>query len=774
MSQLPMEAFDEVLRPGRGSVAAERLYDWLGMFSENEGQAFDIVVGRFRAHLVRDKELLKDFIAHVVGKCVDSGEDCTDVIERRLGGVRPFRYARWCLEKALTAESPEARAFYLRELHGCVVDGRPDEGLTVGSVRGALAGNACLLEEFERMCEAAADTNGNHTASSLPVSAERKEETRPDTSAPTSRGPSTPERPVVGQRHLHRAAEAYLGIDGKGKGGTAQKRLAEFARRYRFSTDALREAMERSVHRADLPDPDVVVRSFDERQVNLLVLPLMAGLHSLEESGRLATIDLDEGLRRLAVTALYTLPQQLVDPDNVDGFRTYRPAWFQELLRDNPALVSDVLCRTALRKLETGVQQPTELYEMATAADHEPVAKLVAVRVLEQFPEPRTEAGNLALCLALRAALAYCEWSAVEQAIDARLGCEGLAAAERSCWLLAGYLTFPDRHGDEFRALAADESRLKWLAEFLSYGRVRSNLTRRLAVADVPPWVETAVAAYRTHGLTEDGFWLVENEIGKLANDTSAAATDALKGLLEKRDAGDWMAVTAHSLESQTRKRREKEYEHCGIGEVVETLENRSPANAGDLAALVFDELSDISGKIRNDCTSDWRQHWNVNHRNDPVDPKPEDACRDAILSDLQERVVRLGVDAQPEGVYANDKRADIRVSFGGFNVPVEIKRSCHRDVWTAMQQQLIPNYTRSPGASSYGIYLVFWFGDDDDCKPTKYAGWTPQSADDLRGKLQELVPEDKKNLISVCVTDVSVPPDKKKGRRSAREGTAG
>ena len=184
----------------------------------------------------------------------------------------------------------------------------------------------------------------------------------------------------------------------------------------------------------------------------------------------------------------------------------------------------------------------------------------------------------------------------------------------------------------------------------------------------------------------------------------------------------------------------------------------------GDLAALVFDELSEISRKIRDGSTSDWRQYWNVDKYNRPLNPKPEDACRDAILSDLQERLVQFGVDAHPEGVYAEDTRADIRVSFAGFDVPVEIKRSCHEDLWTAMQEQLIAVYTRSPGAAGYGIYLVFWFGDADGYQPTKCSGWTPKTGEDVRRKLKELVPERERSLISICLVDVSIPPHKRKG----------
>ena len=771
MAQLLKEAFEEVLRPGRGPVAAERLYDWLGMFSENEGQAFDIDVARLRSRLVWDEKLLKDLIAHGVGECVAVGDDCTEVIDWRLGGVRPFRYGRWCLEKALTAENPKAAAFYLRELHVCVTDGRRAEGLTIESVRGALAGNASLREEFERMPKAAADTNGHRTASTLQESTDGKEEIRPDSFVPVEKEPSTPDWREVGPRDLHRAAEAYLGIDENAKGGTALKRLAEFARQSRFSTDVLREAMEQSVHRANLPECDDVVRLFDEKQVNLLVLPLMAGLHSLEKSGRLSVTDLDEGLRRLAVTILYTLPQQLVDPDNVDGIRTYRPEWFQHLLRDSPALVSDVLCRTALRKLETGIQQPTELYEMATAADHEAVAKLEALRVLEQFPKAETEASLLGLCWTLRAAFACCDWSTAERVIRERLERGGLEASERSCRVAAGYLIAPERFREEFQTLVTHREELKWLAEFLSVKRLRLNFASHFGAEDVVLLVATVGLAYRKQGLTQDVYWSIADAISVLEKDASDAAVEALERLAEAQDAEPWMPAIKSTREMQARRRRENEYRHSSIGKVVLTLGNGNPANAGDLAALVLDQLTEIAAKIRHGSTNDWRQHWNVDEYNRAIDPKPEDACRDAILSDLQERLEPLGVDAQPEGAYADDKRADIRVSFDNFDVPVEIKRSCHEDLWTAIQTQLIAKYTRSPGASGCGIYLVFWFGDEDECKPTKYSGWIPQSTDELRGKLQELVPEDKKNLISICITDVSVPRDKKKGRRLARKG---
>ena len=116
-----------------------------------------------------------------------------------------------------------------------------------------------------------------------------------------------------------------------------------------------------------------------------------------------------------------------------------------------------------------------------------------------------------------------------------------------------------------------------------------------------------------------------------------------------------------------------------------------------------------------------------------------------------------LGVDAQPEGTYADDKRADIRVSCDGFNVPIEIKKSEHSDLWTAVRRQLIAKYTRDPDTDGYGVYLVFWFGRDCKRPPD---GPVPETPDALRGQLlatANLSIEERRE-ISIIVIDVSNP----------------
>ena len=501
---------------------------------------------------------------------------------------------------------------------------------------------------------------------------------------------------------LYRAAEAYLGIVENSVGRTPWQRLGDLVGDRDDLIDLLLAGMEGTIAREDLPGCDDVVRQFDQNRVNWLVLPFVAGLHSLEQSGRLSSGDLTENQIRLAVSILYMLPQKVLDPDSTDGSGVHRPAWFRSVLRDNPPLVADVLRRSAERKLETGVQLAIELRELATAEDHREVAESISLSVLEQFPEAETDLARQALCWALKAALKRCDSSAMARVIEDRLGRGGQRTGERGCWLAAGYLVAPERHREELQRFADDEDALKSLAMFVADGRFPQEFTQRFGADDFEPLVAALGAAYRRVGMTESAYWSTSDLIATLGGHPSADAAEALEALSRLPDAEPWEPAIAAAKHSRARERREREFRHAAIGKVVETLDGGTPANAGDLAALLFDELKELSLKIRHGSTSDWRQHWNVDRHRHPTTPRPEDACRDALLSDLQERLGRLGIDAQPEGVYADDKRSDIRVSFAGFNVPVEIKRSCHPDVWTAVHTQLIAKYTRDPGAAGY------------------------------------------------------------------------
>jgi hypothetical protein len=157
--------------------------------------------------------------------------------------------------------------------------------------------------------------------------------------------------------------------------------------------------------------------------------------------------------------------------------------------------------------------------------------------------------------------------------------------------------------------------------------------------------------------------------------------------------------------------------------------------------------------------TNDYRQYWSYGAEGKPERPKPENDRRDMLLSDLIERLGRIGVDSFKEGYYADDKRADIRVAFGGaqgINVPIEIKKDSHSNLWRAMREQLIERYTRDPGAEGFGIYLVFWFGGTD--MPLPQQGKKPRGAAELEERLRQTLTLEESRRIRVCVVDCALP----------------
>ena len=187
----------------------------------------------------------------------------------------------------------------------------------------------------------------------------------------------------------------------------------------------------------------------------------------------------------------------------------------------------------------------------------------------------------------------------------------------------------------------------------------------------------------------------------------------------------------------------------------LETLSGRNPSGPADLAALATELLRVIGRRFRTSNTDDWRQYWNDGNDHLPDRPKHENLCRDALLSDLRKELPQA-VDAQPEGEYAGDRRADIRIACDDFQVPVEVKKNTHRDLWSAMRNQLIEHYTAEPATAGYGIYVVFWFGANLTQLPP--SGRRPANPEDLEKRLLEALSAEERRRVSVCVIDVSRP----------------
>ncbi|MEA3303451.1 MAG: hypothetical protein U9Q75_09285, partial [Pseudomonadota bacterium] len=419
--------------------------------------------------------------------------------------------------------------------------------------------------------------------------------------------------------------------------------------------------------------------------------------------------------------------------------------------------------------LRSKKQHISGLYELANNDAYRQVARLASLTMLNAFPARSTNQQLISLDELLKAALRYADKEKLLTLIEKKLELRSMNVAQRVRWLAAGLIAAPEQYLQPLTDLTGtQEKRIQHLTGFLANGRDQWSPLDDLPISALRLLVSLIGSYFAPYTLEEangvvspamNAADFVKRLISRLGSQPEKEATDILDILSADSELSRWWPALHHARFEQRAARREASFHHPDIHQVSETLNNRSPANAGDLAALTMEWLKELADQIRNGNTDDFRQYWNEGPRRQLDTPKHEDACRDALLSDLQQRLAPFGIDAQPEGHYADDKRADIRVAFGGtdgFEVPIEIKKNSHGNLWRAIHDQLIARYTREPRAHGFGIYVVFWFGSDKT-QPAP-SGPRPQSAEELEQRLHATLSTDEKRKIAICVIDVASP----------------
>jgi hypothetical protein len=253
---------------------------------------------------------------------------------------------------------------------------------------------------------------------------------------------------------------------------------------------------------------------------------------------------------------------------------------------------------------------------------------------------------------------------------------------------------------------------------------------------------------------------IVGTILQRLGQDASSDASSELASLRDDPSLGAWKEFIAHNAAVQARNRRDAEFQYPTVPEVVDALSGGRPANIRDLRAFVCSHVRDVGDDLRHGSTDGYKALWNVDSRDRPCAPRPEDDCRDRLLERIRPRLATVGVNAEPEGHYADDKRADIKVLSGSLNLPVEIKRHYNSELWTAPRDQLQSRYSRDPESHGHGIYLVLWFGLDHGPVPVPPTGIArPKSPTELEQALTQMLSKEDRSLTEVVVLDVAPSP---------------
>ena len=739
------------------TVDHARLFVWLGLAAKEASHDSRATI---RAWLSEHPSSYKAVVCLAADRFTTSSDLHLEVYRRLFSAAEPSDFDAWCLREAAKTETntEAATEFFLdKAVQEQNVENSSDE---VTEKR--LEYDPDLLASYRKRQQQRAHNIAEFTSRSD----ERKRQR--DAEAQQQR---TEWRQLVNDQQtalcenraapaiLHQLAATYLGwfVDVEGTDGRSRLRnlLGDDA-----LVDIVIEALRASTTRADLPAMTAIFRLGDEGRQHLLMLPVLVGL--IESSSLCpGKSPLDEQGMRRALAFRFNAPD----------FWNQEPNWSRAVLHARPELVADVLIRSVRADLRRGSSSALGLYELAHDQDYQPVADLAVVPLLKSFPTRHKIEQLRVLKMLLHAARRRVDHREFLRIVEDKLARRSMDSAQQMYWICAGLLTKPTLSTDRLREKLTGrghERRVRRVAEFLYDCDMTS--IEALDVVALEMLIESLGNSYRPIGWTDDDSeaagsvarnpeytgLIVDSLLKALATKPSHDATDALQRLSKNHSFKPWHLRLQDAGSRQRDVRREANFQHPTVEQVLETLDNGPPANAPDLAALTKQLLCDLGTEIRHGNTSDWRQYWNL--QQEPPQPIWENDCRDRLLSDLKPRLGRFNVDALQEGTYADDKRADIRVSCNGFNVPIEIKKSTPDDLWRAIRDQLIDKYTRDPGCDGYGIYLVFWFGPEPSKRPP--SGPVPETPDALREQLvaSANLSLEERRKISVCVIDVSKP----------------
>ena len=762
LPDVPMKLLARGLRTHGEDVTSERLYNWLSACSvENTG-----AYGRISRPLLEVREWLEQRPRIQKAAMLDGLlrlPDTDDFLYRASrvrdclhGSSLPDDFGLWCLKRAVELEATHLPvAKYLLEFAVyCHRKRTGNAGLSRSVLEERILGYPKLEKKLDALLKPP-DFTPSHDRDRITEKYEEEGRRRRQEWIEHVRSNAESLRenrgaPVI----LFEAARAYFGIQTvHGRDGSSGQRIKELLDNESELVEAVTTGLLGTMWREDLPTVDEIIRLNAESRTPYISVAALAGMDAIERNdpSRLDRMNGDQ--KRLALTFYYCGPT---------GQRE-EAGWYKRWLKSAPHLVEDVLVSCATAAIRAGKVYVPGLSHLAKDdRDHDCVAGSASLKLLRMFPV-RCNANQLgALDNLLWIAVRRADALSLDSLIERKISLKSMTVSQRVRWLAAGAVVSPDKYGklvEDFTA--GKEVRIRELAAFFSPQQDMPDPIRDLGANSLERFIGLLGSSF---GPAASDGWITPAIKASEIVDRMIRRLEALHGenslrsleLLRSNVALEpWHFKLDGAIDRRRIVDRDAAFQHPTVEQVCQTLAGGVPSNAGDLAALLVDILEDISLRVRTGNTNDRRRYWNEDQHRRPVQPKHEDSCRDVLLFDLR-AVLPDGVDAQPEGRYASDKRSDIRTTYGIFNVPVEAKKNCHRDLWSAIRNQLIERYTSDPATVGYGVYLVFWFGEEHTQPPPH--GSRPRTADELRQQLEDSLTAEEARKISVCVIDVCQP----------------
>lgn len=558
---------------------------------------------------------------------------------------------------------------------------------------------------------------------------------------------------------LHQLAQAYFGEDVDVEGNTPSERLQDLLGDNDDLMYLAMQALQDSILRDDVPSQERIFELRRERKTHLLSLPILAGLQqktlTLEEVQQ--QLLGDEQRVRSALAAYYTVrvPQDAGDR-----------GWVECTAKSNAKTLSAVLVEAVRLRLEMGEDCRDITHQLFERPSFEESARLSLDPLLKIFPVRCRNSQLPYLATLLAAATTYGDPVKLKAITRSKLLSKGMNIGQRVYWLGMGMLIDRNEYYDRFRSnIGSNDQRIDHFVRFLGEQVTSTKWIDVFELSIAEFLIQLIGCRYRPVDMLIDSDLAsrslhasrcVSSLLDQIAQDPTDAAVQCLNALQDSSELLSWDERIEDALHRQKMVRRECDFKYSNVSSVKTVFEKKEPANISDLKSVAVEALDGVRSHLQDGDTSGWRKFWNVNSRNRVDYPKPENACRDILADDFRHHLNRFNVDVHAEKTFANDKRCDLTAEFGNLKLPIEVKLSHSPDLWTAIENQLVPKYTRDPESGGHGIYVVFWFGTvNGKYRPTPRNGIRPRGAKDFENRLLQTLSSDLQQKISVYAIDV-------------------
>lgn len=248
-----------------------------------------------------------------------------------------------------------------------------------------------------------------------------------------------------------------------------------------------------------------------------------------------------------------------------------------------------------------------------------------------------------------------------------------------------------------------------------------------------------------------------------------ADVSDVSKAALDTLEIGNdsWNDEVRDTIARQREAWARQQFDPLGPEDIAFMVDNKTPQTADQMHNAGLEALEVLQDRLRSSSVDLATAYAGIiamkkkekKETKEEKEKKRENALNAHTVSLLS---LPAGVQAFPEHQMRDESRADIGLVANAPNLllPIEAKGQWHRGLYSAVVEQLEPKYASHWQSGGRGIYLVYWLGAEQHesrnkvCKPTDAP--RPKTPEKLKVKIEECLPQEMRDRISVVVLDIT------------------